>query len=144
MNHQIMIGASCTKNGIGGWAFTILSSQHTGIVKSYGFVYNTTFEEMELIAVIEAMKYVCKHYNKKDLVLIWTLSPHISSYLKNGECLEWVINDWKNVLNADLKKSFVKLLEQRPFKFEQLNHRTLANNLAEHAIQEAQMQTKET
>jgi ribonuclease HI len=88
-------GACKGNPGIGGWAATL---EYRGVVKEIsGVVEHTTNNQMELRAVIEALKALkepCKIELYTD-----------SQYVQKG-MLEWIktwkIKNWKNVKNVEL------------------------------------------
>ena len=105
---KIYTDGSCLTNpGDGGWAAII--NMNGEIKKISGNEKNTTNNRMELMAPINALKYI----NSKDLIEIFT----DSKYVKNGitEWINtWVLNNWKtsnkeNVKNKDLWIELYKL-----------------------------------
>ena len=98
---KIYTDGSCLSNpGNGGWA--VIININGEIKKISGNEKNTTNNRMELMAPINALKYI----NSKDPIEIFT----DSKYVKNGitEWINtWVLNNWKtskkeNVKNKDL------------------------------------------
>ena len=98
---KIYTDGSCLSNpGNGGWAAII--NINGDIKKISGNEKNTTNNRMELMAPINALKYI----NSKDPIEIFT----DSKYVKNGitEWINtWVLNNWKTskkegVKNKDL------------------------------------------
>ena len=105
---KIYTDGSCLSNpGNGGWAAIINIDGE--IKKISGNEKNTTNNRMELIAPINALKYM----NSKDPIEIFT----DSKYVKNGitEWINtWVLNNWKTsnkeeVKNKDLWIELYKL-----------------------------------
>ena len=105
---KIYTDGSCLTNpGDGGWAAIINIDGE--IKKISGNEKNTTNNRMELMAPINALKYM----NSKDPIVIFT----DSKYVKNGitEWINtWVLNNWKtskkeNVKNKDLWLELHKL-----------------------------------
>ena len=105
---KIYTDGSCLTNpGDGGWAAIINIDGE--IKKISGNEKNTTNNRMELMAPINALKYI----NSKDPIEIFT----DSKYVKNGitEWINtWVLNNWKtsnkeNVKNKDLWIELYKL-----------------------------------
>ena len=100
-------GSCLTNPGNGGWAAIINDGKE--IKKISGNEKNTTNNRMELMAPINALKYM----NSKDPIEIFT----DSKYVKNGitEWINtWVLNNWKtskkeNVKNKDLWLELYKL-----------------------------------
>ena len=94
---KIYTDGSCLTNpGNGGWAAIINIDGE--IKKISGNEKNTTNNRMELMAPINALKYM----NSKDPIIIFT----DSKYVKNGitEWINtWVLNNWKTSNKEDVK-----------------------------------------
>ena len=94
---KIYTDGSCLSNpGNGGWAAII--NINGEIKKISGNEKNTTNNRMELMAPINALKYM----NSKDPIEIFT----DSKYVKNGitEWINtWVLNNWKTSKKEDVK-----------------------------------------
>ena len=94
---KIYTDGSCLTNpGDGGWAAIINIDGE--IKKISGNEKNTTNNRMELMAPINALKYI----NSKDQIEIFT----DSKYVKNGitEWINtWVLNNWKTSNKEDVK-----------------------------------------
>ena len=94
---KIYTDGSCLTNpGNGGWAAIINIDGE--IKKISGNEKNTTNNRMELMAPINALKYI----NSKDPIEIFT----DSKYVKNGitEWINtWVLNNWKTSNKRDVK-----------------------------------------
>jgi ribonuclease HI len=94
---KIYTDGSCLTNpGDGGWAAIINIDGE--IKKINGNEKNTTNNRMELMAPINALKYI----NSKDPIEIFT----DSKYVKNGitEWINtWVLNNWKTSNKEDVK-----------------------------------------
>ena len=94
---KIYTDGSCLTNpGDGGWAAIINIDGE--IKKISGNEKNTTNNRMELMAPINALKYI----NSKDPIEIFT----DSKYVKNGitEWINtWVLNNWKTSKKEDVK-----------------------------------------
>ena len=89
-------GSCLTNTGDGGWAAII--NIDSEIKKISGNEKNTTNNRMELMAPINALKYI----NSKDPIEIFT----DSKYVKNGitEWINtWVLNNWKTSNKEDVK-----------------------------------------
>lgn len=102
---------SCEPNpGPGGWAAIILEDGEEMILK--GFSKDSTNNRMELVAALEALKYIP---SEKD-VLLYT----DSQYLKNGVeswMKDWKARDWKRkggkLKNVDLWKQISDEIDKR-------------------------------
>ena len=77
-------GACSGNPGIGGWGIVILELKKEPIFLNGGDD-NTTNNQMELTAAIQALKY----FNKREKITLFT----DSQYVKNG--IESWINNWK-------------------------------------------------
>ena len=81
----IYTDGACSGNpGIGGWGIVILELKKEPIFLNGGDD-NTTNNQMELTAAIQALKY----FNKREKITLFT----DSQYVKNG--IESWINNWK-------------------------------------------------
>jgi len=98
---EVYTDGSCLGNpGTGGWAFLIL--REIGDINHFGYQQNTTNNQMELTAAINALEFI----KENDEVTLFT----DSSYVKNGITswiVNWKKNNWltsskKPVLNKDL------------------------------------------
>ena len=78
-------GACAGNQGIGGWGVVIIIDKNDPI-NLHGGSINTTNNQMELTAVIEALKY----FTEKSIINLYT----DSKYVKEGS-ETWIIN-WKN------------------------------------------------
>lgn len=97
---------SCFGNpGPGGWAAVINENDDIHIVKNY--CIKSTNNRMELLAVINALKYLKdKGLNKKEIVL-YSDSNYVVSAINKKWIEGWILNGWKNakgyaVKNKDL------------------------------------------
>ena len=94
---KIYTDGSCLTNpGDGGWAAII--NINGEIKKISGNEKNTTNNRMELMATINALKYI----NSEDPIEIFT----DSKYVKNGITEwsnTWVLNNWKTSNKEDVK-----------------------------------------
>lgn len=91
---------SCLGNpGAGGWAFLVIHNDE-GQTRKWGSYINTTNNQMELQAVIEAIKYI--NTCEKEKTDLYT----DSNYVKKGitEWIQsWKNNNWKNSSNKEIK-----------------------------------------
>ena len=85
MDIKIYTDGACSGNpGIGGWGVVIVNNSKS--IYLNGGLMNTTNNQMELKASIEALKY----FKESQSLTIFT----DSEYLKNG--IKYWINNWKN------------------------------------------------
>ena len=105
-------GSSLGNPGPGGWGSVFV--ENTEIIKELGgFEKNTTNNRMELMAVIETLKYISKN-NKKDNITIFADSNYvlngITSWIFNWEKNGWKTASKKEVMNQDLWKELISLI----------------------------------
>ena len=94
----IYTDGACSGNpGIGGWGIVILELKKEPIFLNGGDD-NTTNNQMELTAAIQALKY----FNKREKITLFT----DSQYVKNG--IESWINNWKKNGWRTASKKLVK------------------------------------
>ena len=95
---KIFTDGACSGNpGIGGWGVVIIKN-NSRVKELYGGEKDTTNNQMELKATIEALKF----FNKKNEITIYT----DSKYVKNGIQLwihKWKINGWKTANKKTVK-----------------------------------------
>ena len=94
---EVYTDGSCLGNpGKGGWAFLIL--REIGDINHFGYQQNTTNNQMELTAAINALEFI----KENDEVTLFT----DSSYVKNGITswiVNWKKNNWKNSQKKEVK-----------------------------------------
>lgn len=99
---KIYTDGSCLNNpGFGGWAYILRYKEHEKI--GFGAKENTTNNQMELLAIIEALKILkepceIKLYTDSNLMV-----RSINEWLET-----WVKKDFKNKKNVDLWKEYLK------------------------------------
>lgn len=107
---QIYTDGSCIGNpGKGGWAFLLL---HSTPILCSGSEFHTTNNRMEMIALIEATKFLDK--NKK-----YTVNTD-SQYLINGYTKwmqGWRNKNWAKIKNDDLWKIIYKISKEYDLEF---------------------------
>lgn len=130
LNKSIKIytdGSSLGNPGPGGWGVVIITNYqlpikntktknqtpNPQIVELGGYEKNTTNNRMELMAVIETLKYISEKH-KKDEVTIFVDSNYvllgITSWIHNWEKNNWKTANKKQVLNQDLWKELIELI----------------------------------
>tara|TARA_Y100000590_G_scaffold433844_1_gene551388 strand:+ start:82 stop:516 length:435 start_codon:yes stop_codon:yes gene_type:complete len=86
MSNDVYTDGACSGNpGIGGWGIVILKNEGDQPIYLNGGSFNTTNNQMELKATIEALKF----FEKSSNINLFT----DSKYVKNG--IEVWINNWK-------------------------------------------------
>ena len=110
-NVTIYTDGACSGNpGAGGWGAILMSANNK---KEFsGFDKETTNNKMELTAVIEALKKLKKPCN----VELYSDSAYVVNALTLGWLENWKNNGWKKadkkpVLNPDLWKELLQLLD---------------------------------
>lgn len=109
-------GSSLGNPGPGGWGVVVV--EDSKIIKELGgFDKNTTNNRMELMAVIEALKYIRKsdfqNIVKSDFTIFADSSYvllGITSWVYNWEKNGWRTSNKKEVLNQDLWKELIILV----------------------------------
>lgn len=112
-------GSSLGNPGPGGWGIVFV--ENNKIVKELGgYEKNTTNNRMELMAVIETLKYLCvrQGLTQKSEMTIFADSNYvltgITSWIHNWEKNGWRTANKKPVLNQDLWKELI--IEVKKFK----------------------------
>ncbi len=90
---QIYSDGACANNGknkgIGGWGAVLLFKGHKKEIS--GNELNTTNNEMEMKAVVEALKTL---KTKQYPVIVYSDSQYIVKGMNQGWYHKWVVNDW--------------------------------------------------
>jgi ribonuclease HI len=111
-------GSSLGNPGKGGWGVVITSGDKV-IDELGGYEKDTTNNRMELMAVIETLKYIIKKYSN-DKVIIHADSTYVlggvTTWIHNWEKNGWRTANKKPVLNKDLWQELIALV--RDFKGE--------------------------
>ena len=113
MNIEIYTdGSSLGNPGPGGWGVVVVEKEKV-IHEQGGYEKNTTNNRMELMAVIETLKYIIKHHTKSNVTIFadsnYVLSG-IQSWIHNWEKNGWRTANKKQVLNQDLWKELIALV----------------------------------
>ena len=101
MNEKTIINiwtdGACSGNpGPGGWGVLIKYDSSTKEIS--GSEKNTTNNRMEMIAVIEALKYI----DTKSKINLYTDSKYVKEGITNW-IISWKKNNWKNSKKNDVK-----------------------------------------
>jgi ribonuclease HI len=114
-NKKIQIytdGSSLGNPGPGGWGAVFVENEKI-IYELGGCEKNTTNNRMELMAVIETLKYISKNH-KKDKITIFADSNYvllgITTWIFNWEKNNWRNSQKKEVMNQDLWKELIGLI----------------------------------
>ena len=140
MKYKIYTDGACSGNpGPGGWAAIIIVNNE---IKDtfFGSEKNTTNNQMELMAPIEAIQ----KFNKKSEISIFTDSTYVKNGITNW-IKQWEKNGWKTaskkpVKNKDLWKKLKNLSSKHSIKWiwikghSQDKYNNLVDELAQGAI----------
>jgi ribonuclease HI len=101
------------KENVGGWGAVLKYKEHTKEVK--GGKKNTTNNEMEITACIEALKLI--KLNFRGEVHLYTDSNYVYKCMTDGWYKKWQKNNWrtsskKPVENKDLWVNLIDLVEK--------------------------------
>lgn len=107
-------GSSLGNPGKGGWGVVITSGDKV-ISELGGYEKDTTNNRMELMAVIETLKYIIKKHGK-DSVIIHADSTYVlggvTTWIHNWEKNGWKTANKKPVLNKDLWQELIALVRE--------------------------------
>lgn len=97
---QIYTDGSCLRNpgGQGGWAFVVLDDNQV-IFKSSGSEYSTTNNRMEMMAGVQALKYI-EQMDVTDCI--------VTIYSDSQLVVNTMTFNWKKLANQDLWYNLIK------------------------------------
>ena len=99
MKIKIYTDGACSGNpGIGGWGVVIIFDINKKIYLNGG-LKNTTNNQMELIAAIEALK---KIDNKNEIINFYTDSKYVKDGIESW-IINWKKNGWKTASKKEVK-----------------------------------------
>ena len=116
------------RSTFGGWAFYVIRNG-TDIYHKSGSVGMTTNQRMELLAILEALKYAQTVRKKGEKVIIYSDSAYaINCYLKEWYST-WQINGWRNankqpVANQDLWEEIIPFFDNFWYDFRKVEGHT--------------------
>lgn len=110
-NIKIYTDGACSGNpGKGAFAFIILVDDVE--VKKYcnGFI-KTTNNRMELLAVIEAIKFIktLKNIDINSIIYIYSDSKYVVDSINKKWLDNWILKNFKNVKNIDLWNEYLSV-----------------------------------
>jgi ribonuclease HI len=124
--------------GTGGWAFVILDeidqSDDMGIVMSGSSgVIGTTNQEMEILAVAEAIESLKSYDYLGKKINLYSDSAYVINCLNDKWYIKWNSNGWKNskgnpVENRDAWERVLKAIEGIPITFYHVRRNTTKYN----------------
>ena len=109
MNIDVYTDGACSGNpGIGGWGVVIIINNNKTINLNGGLI-NTTNNQMELTAAIEALKY----FKKKSILNLFTDSKYVKEGIETW-IINWKKNEWKTASKKPVKNKelWIKLDKQ--------------------------------
>ena len=119
ISYNIYTDGSCRKNGVGGYGYVVLDEKDNICDMFSEQVENTTNNQMELKAILSALKYCAENHLAINSYNIYTDSAYslgcVTDWFKT-----WRLNGWKTakgtpVANRELIEEILKLLETYPF-----------------------------
>lgn len=116
---EIYTDGSChTQKCIGAWAAVILIENHKIVLS--GKEIRTTHNRMEILAVINSLKYVQQHFNQIGDVKILSDSQYVIGLI--GRQAKFIISDFstkagKDIRNVDLVKELLILVSTLNVQF---------------------------
>lgn len=111
---RIYTDGACSGNpGRGGWAGIILEDEKTVTIS--GSRDNTTNNIMELVAVVESLRYIRDH--NVEYAEIYSDSAYVINAINNGWLTRWSKNSWRKndgdpIKNPEIWKQLLKLLKE--------------------------------
>ena len=107
-NVKIYTDGACSGNpGKGAFSYVILINDIE--IKNYcnGFI-KTTNNRMELMAIIESIKFIknLENINKETNIIIYSDSKYVVDSINKRWLNNWILKDFKNVKNVDLWKEY--------------------------------------
>ncbi|WP_371803473.1 ribonuclease H [Candidatus Lokiarchaeum ossiferum] len=123
---QVYTDGACEGNqfdrNYGGWAAIILENNSI-LHQTSGSTKNTTNNRMELLAVIRALQIIVRNkLHESHIIHIFSDSAYIVNCFAQKWYIKWKKNNWSNsqgkpVLNPDLWKALLSLVERCNFQF---------------------------
>lgn len=102
MKVRVYTDGACSENpGPGGWAMVF--NFQNGCRTASGYDLATTNNRMELTAVVECLKKICRIGNVKDTFEIYSDSAYVVNAIKNQWLAKWKLNGWKTTAGDDIK-----------------------------------------
>lgn len=118
MIYTFYTDGSARKNGkidsMGAWAFAQIENNMV-VYSETDYAPNSTNQQMELIAMINACNYAKQHFDLvpvRDIVILYTDSAYIANCMKDRWYENWIKNGWYNskkqpVANKELWKQLI-------------------------------------
>ena len=129
LNLEVYTDGSLKKIGqnltFGGWGFLVVQDSHK-IYFDSGSEFNTTNQRMELLAIVNALKYIQTIRRTSEKVIVYSDSAYaINCYLQEWY-INWQINGWRNankkeVANQDLWQEIIPFFDNFWYDFRKVN-----------------------
>ena len=110
-NISIYTDGACSGNpGKGAFSYVILVDNNEIQRYANGFI-KTTNNRMELMAIIEAIKYIklLEKIDDNTSVNIYSDSKYVIDSINKNWLNNWILKNFKNVKNVDLWKEFINV-----------------------------------
>lgn len=129
------------ENAIGGWAFIVIENDEI-IYQNSGAVKKATNQQMELMAILNACKYISKYlvnlpeYNFKDIEVYSDSAYAINCYQQKWY-MKWELNNWVNskkeaVANKKLWEDLIPYFNSVNYNFKKVKGHSEDNSLNSH------------
>ena len=116
-NIKIYTDGACSGNpGKGAFAFIILNDNNDVICKFTKGFNLTTNNRMELMAVIESLKYLKKNSIFNNIE-IYSDSKYVVDAINKNWLNNWILKNFKNVKNIDLWRNYIDISSNFNIKF---------------------------
>ncbi|MDD3012987.1 MAG: hypothetical protein PHC34_04720 [Candidatus Gastranaerophilales bacterium] len=150
---KVYTDAVCHRNGepdsVGAWSFVIHDDKED--IECSGIEEGTTIQRVELIAVIQALKFINEDIKLKNIpIIVYSDSKYAINYLKYKTYKTWNEKKWKKIANMDLWIQAIELSESLKVDFIKTNKHCIdewknrANCLAKSAIEKYFKKQEET
>ncbi len=154
MIFKIYTDGSCSSNpGPGGYAFVIVSPRDKALLKVSGCSPMTTNNQMELKAIVSALKHLQDNFAinaRENIVQVYSdsaycVNPLVQGWLKNWKKFDWKTRKGEEIKNLELWKELDRVLGRMRVKVEFIKvkghsgdeYNELANDLAQNATKGA-------
>jgi ribonuclease HI len=126
-NSRDELGNAC---GEGGWAFIILNQEYGMdmeiLTSDSGYKKGSTNQEMEIIAVAEALETICSYNFIGKKIILYSDSAYVINCIKDEWYINWESNGWlnskgKSVKNRESWERVIKCLNRINLEFFHVN-----------------------
>lgn len=154
MIFKVYTDGSCSSNpGAGGYAFVVVSPRDNALLKLSGCSPMTTNNQMELKAIVSALKHLQDNFaiNARENIIqihsdsAYCVNPLVQGWLKNWKRFDWKTRKGEEIKNLELWKELDRVLDRMRAKVEFIKvkghagdeYNELANDLAQNATKRA-------